>query len=310
LYSEVDFGAVSAQAGFALSIFLLVFSLVLLGMRRAASRLDDLANRYTASLDSSLSRSRVLDDMGVSGRVIGRLSLESRYRLTSLVVIVALLALVMVGVAIRDSRLAFLSFAVIVIFPFALARMIDVFNSRRIAQIESALPDAVAIMGSSLGAGLTFQTALGAVAANMRGPIGTETRIASNQIAAGSSPADALAAMAKRNQSDYLGLFVAATRVHLMHGGNLSIALQELGKALTKILLAEGEIRARTAGARRDTALATAVPFLVVPLGYLIEPEIFGRLFTTIGGQVLLVISGAIWLYSVWRLHKICNRRV
>jgi Flp pilus assembly protein TadB len=292
------------------AVFATGAALSLAGLRSMQARLDGVLGRYTATLGAAAARSRILDDVGFLGVIAGRLAFGSRGYLTSTVLIAATLVVVTLGILTHYLMLAFMVIGLLFAIPFVVSNLIDFVIRRRTRMIEEALPDATTLIGSALSAGLTLQSALAGVALHMKGPLATEARIASNEIAAGAGVREALQSMVERTPSNYLALFAAAVSLHVERGGNLPEALREMGSALTRIILAEAEVTAKTAGSRREILWATLVPFVIMPVAFLMLPDMVGRLFTTIPGQIILAIAIGIWIVCMRGLQDVSHREV
>ena len=307
---ELDIGALASGAGTILAVFGCIFLLAFAGLRWARIRIEALAARYADALDDAVTRSRALDDVGKLAGWVGRLALAGRSRLTVVALLGGIIGSLALGILTGQLVLSYALVGLLVGLPFLIAWILQLVERKRLRLIEESLPDAAVLIGSSLAAGLSFPAALSSVATNMKGPLATEARIASNEISAGASIGEALRGMVRRTPSNYLGLFVAAASVHVERGGNLAESLKQLGTALTRILLAEREVQAKTAGSRREMVVASAVPAVVLPIGLLLEPAMFLMLFNTLPGQIILALAAIIWAACAKGLHDVSHKEV
>lgn len=310
MFERIDLNWTMVRALLGLCVFLITASVTYLGGRRLRSRLEALATSYRDGMDAALQRSELLDDVGSMGRGVYLSSRFGRYHVLSTRGILVVLVAAVACAALQQMGLALALLILMALYPYLLAEIVRMVEERRVRMIDCSLPTGASIIASSLSAGLSFQGALSAVAVNVKGPLATLARVASNALTTGSTTAEALRDMAILSRSRYVRLFATVTTVHVERGGNLAEALRTLGGAITQIILAEEELKAKTAGARKEALYATLIPVFLLPLGCLLQPDLFGKLFTTFGGIVLLVIAGSLYWYAVRKLHQTTSREV
>lgn len=292
------------MAAIAVSLF------VWIGLHRVRQRLTAAMDRYDASLARSEERMGRLARVGQGNEsfVVATRALRARAFSISTALLLAILALVLV-IAGRQAIAAYL-LAAFVALPFIGARIVDWSTARTRRKIERALPSAIGILAGGMAAGLSMQGALATVATNLKGPMATIARSAANAIAAGRGTRGALLDMAHQSGSRYVSLFAHVTAVHLERGGNLAQALRELGSALTLIHIAEDELMAKTAGARRAATHAMLIIPGTLVMGVVFFPEMFGALTNTAMGQAILIGGTVAMGFCIYKLRQITDREV
>lgn len=290
--------------------FAAVACAVYAALRMTRGRLQQILVGYSNEVGAASARATSLVDIGPLGVIASWLSdwAVSSFGAPLLLggVVVALtISFLSSSVVVGAGLLALL-----IGIPFTLNYIVDVAHRRRIHMIEEALPDATTLLASSMGAGLPMHVALASLAANTHGPLATEARIAANEMSTGATVREAMQGLIRRTPSKYVSLFGAAVSVHVDSGGNLPEALREIGGALTRILLAEDEVRAKTSGSRREGVLASLVPIGIMPILFIFMPELAYNLFARPLGQIIFVVAAIIYVYCVRGLQGVSNREV
>lgn len=162
--------------------------------------------------------------------------------------------------------------------------------SKRRDAISAALPDALAQISGAMRAGSTFPTALQSVVDEQKGPLGQEFSLLLREQRLGARLEDALDNLGERVQSEELDLVISATMISQEVGGNLGEILQSLSDTIRKKMEMEGKIKALTAQGVLQGIVVTLLPFLILGVLLLTEPEATQPIFTTLLGWIFLFI--------------------
>lgn len=179
---------------------------------------------------------------------------------------------------------------------------------KRISKIERQLPDALDLMSRALRAGHSFPSALEMVATEGQQPIAQEFRIVSDEVNFGIPLSDALNNLAVRVPVTDLRYFVIAVLIQRETGGNLAELLDNLARLMRERFKLLGHIKVLSAEGRLSAWILTLLPFAMVLLINLINPNLMSVLWTDSLGRKLsasamvAIVLGVIWM---WRIIKI-----
>ncbi len=95
----------------------------------------------------------------------------------------------------------------------------------------------------------------------------------------------------RRVRLEEISDFTAATLAVKTRGGNLAEVMATVGEAISWKIVAQAQIRAMTAEKRSEANLLTAAPTVILVLLWLVAPHYIAPLFTTGGGQTLLLVG-------------------
>ncbi len=169
-------------------------------------------------------------------------------------------------------------------------------KKKRLALIESELPDALLFMANALRAGSSLSVALEVFVRDQRGPLGEEFAIVLKEQRLGVSFDESIQQMAARLAIPDFVLVVVALRVSKQVGGNLSEPLQILATTLRRKAILEGRIVALTAQGKIQGLVMTLFPFFLLAILYFIQPTTKLLFTTTIGLIVMTVVCVMLFL--------------
>ena len=192
-------------------------------------------------------------------------------------VILALFAFVGALVAGFAIEFALITSAVGASVPFLVAQFK---RQRRFARFEEQFPDAMELLSRAVRAGHAFTTAFSLIAEEMADPVAEEFRITFQQQNLGLPLRDALANMAERVPLPDVRIFIAALEIQRESGGNLGEILNNLSAVVRERFKILREVEVLTAEGRLSMYVLTAMPFIVLALLYMTNPDYIAPLFT------------------------------
>ncbi len=149
--------------------------------------------------------------------------------------------------------------------------------------------------------GVSFLQALSYVAQEGEEPLASEWRRLLQTVNLGTPLSEALDALTERVPIREIRWFVTAVRVTQETGGSLAEILASLADTLQERETLREKIAALTAQGKASGMLLSVIPFLILAVLYLIDPEMVRPLFETTPGQwmlsgviVLLVLGGLV----------------
>lgn len=183
-------------------------------------------------------------------------------------------------------------------------------KDKRLALIETQLPEALDLMSRALRAGHSFSSALNMVSSEGPLPIATEFRQTFDEINFGLSAQDALVHLAGRVPSTDLRYFVIAVLIQRESGGNLSELLDNLSHIMRERLKLLGSIRTLSAEGKFSAWILTLLPFGVAFMMQTLTPGFLSILWTDEMGIRLLIGAGIAMLLGIFWMSQSVKIRV
>ncbi|MDR2452002.1 MAG: type II secretion system F family protein [Candidatus Accumulibacter sp.] len=168
-------------------------------------------------------------------------------------------------------------------------------RQRRIALIDSQVPDMLAMAAGAMSAGAALMTALESVARDGPAPIKVELDMMLREVRLGIDMDIALDNLAARVKSEEMIMVAAAIKIARESGGNLSESLEKLSRAVRDRQNMEKKILALTAQGRMQAWVMAALPFGMLYALFRLDPVAMGPMFhTVLGWAVFLAVS--VWI--------------
>jgi tight adherence protein B len=179
----------------------------------------------------------------------------------------------------------------------------------RAIQLETQLPDALALMARSMQAGHAFTSALQIAGQESPDPMGKELRGVFSEIQYGESSNEALAHWAERVAGQDIRIFVIAVRIQSETGGNLAELLQQTAALIRERQKLRGVVRVLSAEGRISALILTLLPFGLAGMLSVLNHGFMSQLWTDPLGIRMLAIAlllmgvGVLWMWRLARLQ-------
>ncbi len=164
-------------------------------------------------------------------------------------------------------------------------------RKKRMAKFERQLPEALELISRALKAGHAFTGGMRMVAEEFSDPVGVEFGKAVDEINFGMPVADALTNLTQRVECDDLKFFAVSVIVQRETGGNLSEILEGLSRLIRERFKFQGRVRVLIAEGRMSARVLVLMPFCVVGVLSLLNPEYMKVLFTDPLGTYLIMAA-------------------
>jgi Flp pilus assembly protein TadB len=198
----------------------------------------------------------------------------------------------LIGLVLFSSTIFGLFIAVLVyLVPSVLVRR--VIAGRRDA-LERQSADVMAALSATVKSGMTLEQSIEEIATKMRPPISQEFALIKDRIDAGETIVAALRAADARLGIPRLSLIFQTIVVGQERGGRLAVLLDRLSESVREIQRVEERVKTETSGLRLSARIMVFMPFVICGFLYLAAPDQIGMLFTTLVGNVILVVAIAV----------------
>ncbi len=180
---------------------------------------------------------------------------------------------------------------------FAPGRYLSVARERRRAKIEDQVLDLINSFIATTKSGMNLTQSVEEVAGRMPPPIAQEFAMVLERMRTGQTLEAALRACDERLNIPNLSLVIQSIIVNEQRGGPLPELLEKLADSLREIRRVEERVKTETSGIKLSSKIMAAMPLVVGFMLYLVAPEHIMMLFTTVLGNVVLVIAGMLdWI--------------
>ena len=191
-------------------------------------------------------------------------------------------------------------FAVVGAYLFVVLR-----SDKRKADFGDQLDDLLQLLASNLRAGHSILQSLDSVARELEEPAASEVARVVNQVRVGRDMGDSLNESAERMDSDDFRWVSQAIAIHRQVGGNLADVLDTVGETIRERGQIRRQVKALAAEGKLSAIILVLLPFVVVLVLALTNPDYVGTLTSTALGYVLVFVGlamitiGALWLRKV-----------
>jgi tight adherence protein B len=183
-----------------------------------------------------------------------------------------------------------------------------IIQRRRLFQ-EQLLDFLILIKGAII-AGYSLPQALDMAVKEIPPPTCEEFAQVLREVKFGYSLEQALQNLTNRMQSDDLQIVVTAIMLNAQMGGNLSTVLEATIETIRERIHLLGEIRSLTSYSRFVGGLVTLLPFITGLIVFLINPDFFDTVRTSIISQMILLLAFIGVIMGNFLIRRIMNVRV
>ncbi len=183
-----------------------------------------------------------------------------------------------------------LAFLVFISPRFILDRMIE----QRRTKLRDQLVRATTGIANGCRAGLALAQSIDKVSQETHQPLATELTRIVRFYKGGSRIQDAIREVQERLQLESFSVFASSAIVSLEQGGNISFALEKISEGLQEMQRLERKLEADSASGRKLAMMLSLFPVFFLGLFTLLDPVAMTLLYTTLFGNLILVLVGGI----------------
>jgi len=182
-------------------------------------------------------------------------------------------------------------------------------KKKRIAKFKRQLPEGLDLVARALKAGHAFTSGMSLVAEEFDDPLGPEFDKTLDEINFGVSLQDALKALAGRIDCPDLKYFVVSVILQRETGGNLAEIIETIARLIRERFRLEGKIKTLTAEGRLSALILSVLPFAIVFVLLLINPEYLSSLFTEPMGRIMAGIAILMMLFGIVVMRRMARMK-
>jgi len=152
--------------------------------------------------------------------------------------------------------------------------------NRYAALLLAQIPDGISLVLRAVRTGLPVVEAIRSISQELPTPISSEFARVSQEVAIGVAIEDSLWALYERTKLQEFAFLAVTVGLQAQAGGNLTETLANLADLVRKRVAMVSKIKAITAEARTSAAILIGLPFVVMLLLMIIQPDYVADLFT------------------------------
>ncbi|MBI2609137.1 MAG: type II secretion system F family protein [Deltaproteobacteria bacterium] len=198
-----------------------------------------------------------------------------------------------------------------VFFSFRLPKIvIHILVRRRVSKFNSQMIDGLTLLSNALKSGLSIVQGIQVVVDEMPNPFSEEFNLVLSQQKVGVPLDECFTKLAERVPSEDVEMFVTAIVILRETGGNLSETFDTVVHTIRERIKVEKKIGSMVFMGVMQGVIVTAIPFFLLVLLYVIDPQHVTILFTNVWGYVILGIMLFMQLIGGLMIKKIVTIRV
>lgn len=188
--------------------------------------------------------------------------------------------------------------------------LIQILWERRCSAFVNQMVDGMVLMANGVKSGLSVQQCMERVVENLPNPISQEFGLVLSQMRVGRSMAEALNELGMRIPRPDVQMFVTSVNILQETGGNMAETFQTITYTVRERQKIEKKIEAMTAQGISQGVIVTMVPFFLLGMFYILDPNYVSPLFTTALGLVALVFMVGLQVIGGLMIRKIVTIKV
>jgi len=181
---------------------------------------------------------------------------------------------------------------------------------RRCTLLTNQMVDGLTIMGNSVKAGQSLTQAMERVVENIKGPFAQELGLVLSKTRLGMSLEEALVEFAERIPRQDVQMLVTSVNILKETGGNLAETFATVVTTVRERQKVEKKIQALTAQGTMQAIIITLVPFVILGVFLLVDPNYVMPLFTRPLGWVALALMLGLQTIGLVVMKKIVTIKV
>ncbi len=183
-------------------------------------------------------------------------------------------------------------------------------HEKRTKTFVSQMVDGLTIMANGVKSGLSVTQSMERVVENMKPPISQEFSLVLSQIRLGRSVEESLLELSERIPKPDVQMFVTSINILKETGGNLAETFQTIVTTVRERQKLEKKIEAMTAQGLMQGVIMTMVPFGLLGVFLVVDPNYVKPLFNTTLGMFFLVIMLGLQIIGGLVIRKIVRIEV
>jgi tight adherence protein B len=182
--------------------------------------------------------------------------------------------------------------------------------NKRCNQVIDQMVDGMTIMANGIKSGLSVTQSMERVVENLKNPISQEFALVLSKIRLGRTVEDGLNELSERVPRPDMQMFVLAVTILKETGGNMAETFETINETIRERQKIQKKIEALTSQGIAQGVIVTLVPFFLMFVFMIIDPNYIRPLFTTTLGIILLLVMIGLQIIGGLMIRKIVKIEV
>ena len=188
--------------------------------------------------------------------------------------------------------------------------LVNMLYEKRCVAFTNQMVDGMTVMANGIRSGLSITQSMERVVANMPPPISQEFRLALSEVQLGRTVEEALSDLGDRIPKPDVQMFVTSVNILKETGGNMAETFQTIQFTVRERQKVEKKIEALTAQGTTQAIIITLVPFFLLVVFWVVDPNYVAPLFNTPLGWIALMIILGLQVTGGLMMRKIIKIQV
>lgn len=181
---------------------------------------------------------------------------------------------------------------------------------KRCNRFVDQMVDGMTIMANGVSSGLSVPQSMERVVENLGNPISQEFKYTLSKIRLGKSLEESLLDLGQRIPKPDVQMFVTSVNILKETGGNLGETFQTINITIRERQKVEKKIQALTAQGISQGVIITLVPFFLMLVMFMIQPEYIKPMFTTTLGLIFVFVMLCLQVIGGLAIRKVVTINV
>lgn len=174
-------------------------------------------------------------------------------------------------------------------------------------ETDKQILEVIRLFRNMVSSGESVTQTIESISGQVKGKISVEFKEISNKIKLGISLDKALKESCNNIKSEQYKFFIDSIRISISTGIKISDILSKIEESINQKLSLTSKVDTLTSQVRFSGLVISFIPFLIVGLIYFVEPGMVSVLFTTLLGNIILLVCVIMILVGSFVMKKIAD---
>ena len=174
-------------------------------------------------------------------------------------------------------------------------------------EIDKQMLEIIRLFRNSVSSGESITQAIDSVLEQIKEPLSLEFKEISNKVKLGISLDEALKDSVIKVKNEQYKFFMDSIRISYSTGIRISDILLKIEHSVSQKLSLSNKVDVLTSQVRFSGIIISIIPFFIIFLIYFVEPEMISVLFTSILGNIILLVCVIMILSGSFVMKKIAD---
>ena len=174
-------------------------------------------------------------------------------------------------------------------------------------ETDKQILEIIRLFRNSVSSGESIVQTIDSISEQIKEPLSLEFREISNKVKMGISLDEALKDSVTKVQNEQYKFFMDSIRISYSTGIKISDILSKIEQSVSQKLSLSNKVDVLTSQVRFSGMIISVIPFFIVLLIYFVEPEMISVLFTSVLGNMILLICVIMILSGSFVMKKIAD---